>query len=249
MTEAESGTLAQSGFHVPPRHKPPRKSGLVLQAMLLVMGATTAYVAYINFAYLHFLESVRAGEYISQAGYFDNAEPIEELFASMPSAMNGSFLFAALSYLVFVYCAATNLENARAVDFRLWPNGAVFFSLIPIANFYLIYYVIRVIWVASRNPLQGKEEPSSQLVLGWVFFLAGVLGTRVVDNMFVDALTNEDLERATNAAWLNVAATTSVVVSVILLTIVVRDIVRGQARWREASAQQETRASGAPATA
>jgi hypothetical protein len=220
-----------STFHVPLGHKPPSKSALFLQAMLLALAGVMVFAAYTNVAIVEFFKSVAAGEYVSQADVFDDLEPVEEMAAGVPSAVNGQWTLCAIAYLIFVYCAAENLERARATGYKRSPNGVLFFSMIPLANIYLIYLFLHEIWASSRNPHHGKEEPPSQLVLGWILLLAGIIGDRMTSNWLNESLLADDLERATGAAWFSVAAAAASVVASILLVFVIRDIVRAQRQW------------------
>ena len=76
-TEARSQSA--STFRVPPGHKAPRKSAMFLQLMSVIYAGYLAWAAWITVGMIDFIQSTRAGTYVSQAGLFDDAEPIEEM--------------------------------------------------------------------------------------------------------------------------------------------------------------------------
>lgn len=206
---------------------------MFLQLMSVMFAGYLAWAAWITVGMIDFIQSTRAGTYVSQAGLFDDAEPIEEMALIVERSSAGLYTFCVIAYLLFVYVAASNLENARATGFKRSPNGAVLLSFIPIANFVLIFMIMRDIWVSSNDPQRGVEAPSNLLPFWWMTFLIGGVGGSIVTYASLRAMDAGNVDQAIGFTWISVGATALVAISCVLLVLIVHGITQAQSRWRD----------------
>ncbi|MFT3725474.1 MAG: DUF4328 domain-containing protein [Hyphomonadaceae bacterium] len=239
MTDTASAALENAGhqpspgFHIPHDFGPPRKSAFFLRAMLIVYAGVLVWAAWVDFKTVQFIIDASNGAYQNQMDYITDAEWIDEMAVSVDSSLRGQYLLCALAYLTFVYAAAGNLEEARAKGFNRSAEGSVGVSFIPIANFVLIFKVMRDIWVNSHDPVHGVERPNNILPFWWITFLIGGVGGGIIAIMTSRAVEAGDVDQAIGLARISIGTMIIGAISCALLFVIVTRIVRTQAAWRK----------------
>lgn len=248
-TTGIDATPAAPAFRIAPDFKPPTVPAFFLRLMLAGYICILTWSAWISFRVIAYVQAVIGGTYQSEADFFANNEPIEEIAAYMPNAVNGQYIFCALVYLWFVYVAAANCEESRAARFKRSAEGAVGVSFIPVANFVLIYRVMRDIWVSSLDPEHCIERPSNLLPFWWITFLVGAVGGRVTDIAASRAMDDDNVDVALSWSWLSIGATAVSIISALLLFGLVTRITRAQSQWKWRSRPTQPASTPDPAPA
>lgn len=231
--EAEQAKAEPRVFLAPADHLPPYMPSVILQGMMLLFAAVMAIGIYFDFAALQLMQQAATGGIVTQQDYETVAGPVLRWIAMAGAVTMGTYVLCAIAYLNFVYAAARNLDRARAAGFNRSPWGAVGVSFIPLANFVLIYQVMRDIWVSSHDPRHGAAKPTPLLGIWWLLFISGNLGTRLLGIVMRNTESNAGSGGAATYLWIESGLLAAIVVSCLLLFKIVGDIRNAQGRWAD----------------
>lgn len=113
----------------------------------------------------------------------------EQFTATLPTLQAQSFKIALWSMLLFyltavffgmfLYRASDNTWAFGARKLRFSPGWTVGWFMIPIANLFVPYFVLKELWWASGDRVE-QPHTSGNIKLWWVFWLVGALLELVV---------------------------------------------------------------------
>lgn len=117
-----------------------------------------------------------------------------------------TYIVSGIVSLVWIYGAARNaLAMKPGMDFTAW--GAVAWFFVPIANLFMPYQTLKLMWMASGGKVLANTEPR-QVQGWWVFTIIGNIMLGIVGRLPRDTFSGPTILIATIAGLAFISAGT-----------------------------------------
>ena len=203
---------------------------LVATMVFLALGLITAVSIVSTVAEIGLLQQVASGETISEA----TANRNDQRQTLLGYLYIGAFVVAAISFLVWLNRASSNLPALAVENQRFSPGWAVGWWFVPIFWLWRPYQVVKEVWQGSHpggvnpGPLHRRDAPVSPL-LGpwWATWLASNWLSTITARLFFSGHTVQEL---ISADWLSVVSDAISLVALALAILLIRQITSNQGR-------------------
>lgn len=226
-----TGISQRSGFHVRPDFTPPKGAALALQAALVFFIAIQIAAAAVVYLSLQFTQRVLDGEYFDEEAFYADTESLQRFANMLPVAAICAFVLCVLTYCIFVYRAASNIQEANAKGHDHSPGWSVGLGFIPIAQLFFIFIVMRGIWRASHDPKNGLYATSILIPLWWILYVVGSVAGNFISRETDRVVASGDMDSYTTLSWLVISGAAILALSCVFLILIVRSITRAQSNW------------------
>ena len=179
-----------------------------------------------------------------QAGRTPSAETVDSvgaMFEGSGLAAAAAFLFAAVTYLMWLHRASSRVAEAQVGPTRFSPGWAVGWWFIPIMNLFRPYQVIAELWRATGGNVHLRDwtRDGVSALLGWwwgIYILMGLVGGM---GGGLDPVNAPTLEEAANYEWFWILGDLVTIAAAILAIAVVRGLTaRIEARSQVAESRE-----------
>ena len=171
---------------------------------------------------IQLIETLQAGRTPSAA----TVDSVEALFAASGLAVAAAFLFAAITFCMWIHRASRCVEESRVGPMRFTAGWAVGWWFVPFMNLFRPYQVVAELWRASAADAHVRDwkRDGVSALLGWWWgiyiasgFVAGIAGG-------LDPEVAPTLEEAANYEWFWIAGDVVAIVAAVLAIAVVRGL-------------------------
>lgn len=203
---------------------------LVATTVFLALGLITVVSIVSTIAEIGLLQQIASGVTISEAAASRN----DSRQALLGYLYIGAFVVAAVSFLVWLNRASSNLPALAVEDQRFSPGWAVGWWFVPIFWLWRPYQVVKEVWQGSHpdgvnpGPLHWRDAPVSPL-LGhwWATWLASNWLSTITARLF---FSGETVQELISADWLSVVSDAISLVALALAIVLIRQITSNQGR-------------------
>jgi hypothetical protein len=215
----------------PSPSRPPlvRTTRLVI-ATLVLCAAAAVVTMILDRHEIAMWQAVESGEFD-----YDEIEAFEDRQLRVWLSVMAIYLFAAVAFLVWIHRVNRAVRQYTQADLSYTPGWSVGWFLVPIANLFMPYKVVKELWIATEPDrpagLFSTAGAVSPVVLWWwlLWIGSGLLGS-AAGSLYGRAETAAQIAAANNTALVSDVMTVGAAVLGIALVSSLRN--RVEACWR-----------------
>lgn len=180
---------------------------------------------------IQLLEALQSGRTPSS----ETVESVEAMFAASGLALAATFLFAAITFCIWIHRASRCVEESRVGPMRFSAGWAVGWWFVPIMNLFRPYQVIAELWRATGDSVHLRDwtRDGVSALLGWWWGIYIASGVVAGIGGSLDPTVAPTLDEAATYEWIWIAGDLVAIIAAILAIAVVRGLsARIEARSR-----------------
>ena len=203
----------------PASYSSPKTKATVATTLFVVLGVATLITIIATAHQTNLIRELTDGRDVSNQQLLTS----DTLLTFISNIYIGTFMAAALTFLVWLHTASKNLAALGTEHQEFTPFKAILWWFIPIAWIIFPFWVVKEIWHES-HPNPSKPAPAVLFGLWWLTWLTSGFATAVL-SFFPDS---PSLSQLHSQNIITITADVLSLISLVLVIIIIRRITSNQ---------------------